>query len=302
MTNVLNDKTRIRNVLLHLRLPFSYFLLPVFAFGLSQSVSIDIMNSIIIFMALHFFIYPASNSYNSFMDQDTGSIGALKHPPPATKDLYYTSILLDLIGIIMTLFIDISMIFFISVYIMVSKAYSWNKTRLKKYPFMGWLAVILFQGGYTFFLVNISAENNFSPGWLNSQKAEAMLLSTLLIGAYYPLTQIYQHKEDFNRGDLTISYKLGINGTFIFSALMFLLSFVFSFFYFKEFYSVNQFSIFLICLLPAILYFLTWFIRTLKNRDQADFQSTMRMTFISSTCLLIAFTVLLFLNHFSYRL
>jgi 1,4-dihydroxy-2-naphthoate octaprenyltransferase len=47
-----------RDTLLHLRLPFSFFLLPVFWFGLSQSADINVADTLIVFVAVHFFIYP----------------------------------------------------------------------------------------------------------------------------------------------------------------------------------------------------------------------------------------------------
>ena len=287
-----------KNIFLHLRLPFSYFLLPVFIFGMAQSEHIDIFNSIILFISLHFFIYPASNAYNSYMDKDIGSIGGLKNPPPVSRGVYLASILLDVVGLLMVTMINIKMILLILVYISVSKIYSWKKIRLKKYSIIGWLAVIIFQGGYTFLFVSMACENNFEVSWFTLQKIEGMLLSTMLIGAYYPLTQIYQHDEDSQRGDLTISYRLGIKGTFIFSATLFLISFAIAYNYFNKYYNSFQFYIFGLCLIPAIIYFLYWFIKTIKNKKEANFTHTMRMTFLSSTCLLINFLILFYLNHF----
>lgn len=290
---------RLGIVITHLRIPFSYFLLPVFFFGLSQSAQINPLNSIIIFIALHFFIYPASNAYNSFMDKDTGPIGLLKNPPPVNSDVFSSSVVLDIAGLILVSFIDFRIGLLMMLYIGVSKAYSWNRIRLKKYPFWGWLVVILFQGGFTFLLVSMSAENNFSISWLTKMKSEAMILSTLLIGAYYPLTQVYQHEEDSKRGDHTISYRLGITGTFIFSALMFVISFTVAYHYFHLYFSITHFLIFLLFLIPAIIYFLYWFSIILKDPGSADFKHTMTMTFISSTCLLFSFISLLYINLFS---
>ena len=287
-----------KNILLHLRLPFSYFLLPIFIFGMAQSGHIYIFNSIIIFISLHFFIYPASNAYNSYMDKDIGSIGGLKNPPPVSKGVYFASILLDVVGLLMVAVINIKMTLLIIAYISVSKAYSWRKIRLKKYSIAGWLTVVIFQGGYTFLLVSMACENNFSISWFTIQKIEGIILSTMLIGAYYPLTQIYQHNEDSQRGDFTISYRFGIRGTFIFSAIMFLISFVIAYNYFNKYFDSLQFYIFGLCLIPAIIYFLFWFIKTIENINEANYTHAMRMTFLSSTCLLISFLILFYLNHF----
>ena len=102
-----------RDVLLHLRLPFSFFLLPIYCFAISQAAVIDIYNAFIIFIVLHFFIYPGSNLYNSYMDNDKGSIGGLRNPPPATRKLYYSSILFDLTGLLLCSLIGIKLVILI---------------------------------------------------------------------------------------------------------------------------------------------------------------------------------------------
>src|SRR5688500_17317517 len=91
-----------RDTILHLRIPFSLYLLPIFCFGFSQAGYIDWFNFSIVFLVLHFFIYPGSNVYNSYMDRDTGSIGGLEKPPPVTPRLYYASIILDTAGIVLS--------------------------------------------------------------------------------------------------------------------------------------------------------------------------------------------------------
>jgi 1,4-dihydroxy-2-naphthoate octaprenyltransferase len=286
-----------RDTLLHLRLPFSFFLLPIFCFAISQSTHPDVMNTVVVFLVLHFFIYPASNSYNSYMDEDKGSIGSLKNPPPVTKKLYYASILFDLTGLLLSLFIHWKMLLLMLVYIGVSKAYSWKKIRLKKYGVTGWLVVILFQGGYTFLLVNMAAENVFERSWFSSSHVECMIIASLLIGGFYPLTQIYQHEEDSKRGDLTISYKLGIAGTFIFSAALFLVATAVTFHYFVLYYNIQQFELFMLCLVPVVFYFFYWFHKAMKNKIFADYSHAMRITFLSSLCMIICFCILYFQNH-----
>ncbi|CAN5381671.1 hypothetical protein BH11BAC2_BH11BAC2_21630 [soil metagenome] len=286
-----------RDTLLHLRLPFSFFLLPIFCFALSQAGSIEIKNSFLLFISLHFFIYPGSNIYNSYMDDDKGSIGGLKNPPAITRKLYTTSIIFDSIGLILCVFINFHLLLFMSVYILVSKAYSWKGIRLKKYGVLGWLTVILFQGGFTFLLVNMTAENNFGWTWFQYKQIEGMVLATLLIGGFYPLTQIYQHEEDSTRGDFTISYLLGIRGTFIFSGILFLTSFTLALHYFSNYYSITQFYIFLTCILPVTFYFLNWFWQSWKNEENANYSNTMKMTFLSSTLMILCYCILLYQNH-----
>src|SRR6478609_11042643 len=86
---------------LHLRIPFSYFLLPVFLFSLSVSPNITEKSLLWTFVIIHLFLYPASNGYNSYFDKDEKSIGGLKNPPPVNKSLYHTSLIFDAIAILL---------------------------------------------------------------------------------------------------------------------------------------------------------------------------------------------------------
>lgn len=285
-----------RDTLLHLRLPFSFFLLPVFCFGISEAAFLHPGNVAIVFIALHFFIYPGSNIYNSYMDRDKGSIGGLRNPPPVTRKLYTVSIIFDSVGLLLSLLIGWEMLLLMLVYVGISKAYSWHGIRLKKYGWTGWLVVMLFQGGYTFLLVNMASEDLFRREWFNMQNLLAMLIASLLIGGFYPLTQIYQHGEDSGRGDMTISYKLGIKGTFLFSAALFLVACATAWYYFRQFYTTEHFFVFAGCLLPVAVYFLYWFSKTLRDRTFADYTHAMRMTLVSSICMIVCFGVLFFMN------
>jgi len=231
------------------------------------------------------------------MDEDKGSIGGLKNPPPVTRKLYYVSILFDATGIMLCFLINLKMVLMMLVYISISKLYSWKKTRLKKYGVTGWLLVMLFQGGYTFLLVNTASENIFDLSWLSALHIEAMILATLLIGGFYPLTQIYQHDEDSERGDYTISYNLGITGTFIFSGSLFIIACIVAWNYFTSFYNLNQFLIFLGCLVPVIVYYFYWLGKTLRDSRLADYDHTRRMTFISSSCMIICWTIIFLINY-----
>lgn len=284
-----------RNTIIHLRLIFSIFLLPVYIFAVSQTPDLNLFNALAIFFILHFLIYPASNLYNSYYDKDSRSIGGLRNPPPVSKNLYTASIMLDLAAILAGCVISPLFSFFLIPYIGASKLYSWNKTRLKKYAIAGWLTVIIFQGAYTFFLVSYFSSPSIH--WWNAANVLAMLISSLFIGAYYPLTQIYQHEEDSERGDITISYKLGIKGTFVFTAILFAIAIICMYLYMEQIYPIESFYLFIILLSPALLYFFYWAQLTFRNPSNADFTHAMRMTWISSVCMSIAFLYLFFTRH-----
>ena len=71
----------------------------------------------------------------------------------------------------------------------------------------------------------------------------AGFICSCLIGASYPLTQVYQHKEDQERGDKTLSILLGVNGTFVFAALLFIAATVLMFVYWAEVSQLQNFCI-----------------------------------------------------------
>src|SRR5688572_18110570 len=108
-----------------LRFPFSFFLMPVYWFALSQVAEINVQHAILIFIILHLLVYPASNGYNSFMDRDTESIGGIKNPQQPTRQLYYFTLLLDGTSLILSLLISPYFFGGILLFIAASRAYSY---------------------------------------------------------------------------------------------------------------------------------------------------------------------------------
>src|SRR6478752_2614637 len=135
---------------LHLRIPFSYFLMPVFLFALAISPNPTNHSVLWAFLVIHLLLYPASNGYNSYFDKDEKSIGGLKNPPPVNKGLYQLSLILDLLAVVLS-FIMINVLFtiMIIIYGLISKAYSHPFIRLKKYPIWSWLLIFVFQGFFS---------------------------------------------------------------------------------------------------------------------------------------------------------
>ncbi len=274
-----------KSTLLHLRIPFSFFLLPVFLLSCAVAKTIDWQNFVLTFFILHFLVYPASNGYNSYFDKDEKSIGGLKNPPPVTKELYWASILADIVALIISLFISFEFACMIFIYGLVSKAYSHPSIRLKKYPIMGWLAAGIFQGYFTYLLSFIAIKNvPLAETFTWPIQLPGILSSTLLLGSY-PMTQVYQHEEDGKRGDLTLSRLLGIKGTFHFTAILFTLATSGFLYYFINYQNLSDGLYFLAFLSPILLYFSTWYLAVRKNPLGADFISTMRLNYLSAILL-----------------
>lgn len=272
-----------------LRLPFSIFLSPLYFFALSQVPQINWYHAALIFFILHFLIYPASNGYNSYMDRDTESIGGLEKPPPPSRQLYYLTIIMDAAAILLSCVIGPMFAGIALLYIGASKAYSYRRIRLKKYPVTGYLTVIIFQGALTFWLLyyGSSLQPSLQVPW------QGPVICALLIGGFYPLTQIYQHRQDKEDGVTTISYKLGYRGTFIFCALVYALAFAFMAQFFISTQQVKQLVLVSIFFAPVIVYFIRWFAAVIKDTGAANFSNTMKMTWTAAICTNIAFIILL---------
>jgi 1,4-dihydroxy-2-naphthoate polyprenyltransferase len=272
-----------------LRIPFSVFLSPLYFFALSQVPEINWSKAVLIFFILHLLIYPASNGYNSYMDRDTESIGGLEKPPPPSRQLFLLTIVMDLTAILLSFLISPLFAGIAVFYIGASKAYSYRGIRLKKYPVIGYLTVIIFQGALTFVLVYYGS-NADTTIWVPWQ---GMVICALLIGGFYPLTQIYQHKQDLEDGVVTISYKLGYRGTFVFCAIVYAMAWSFMAQFFITLKEINKLWVVSILFLPVIVYFIKWFLQVRKNVFAANFKNTMRMNWIAATCTNIAFIILL---------
>jgi 1,4-dihydroxy-2-naphthoate octaprenyltransferase len=262
--------------------------MPVFWFALSQTKSIHSGNTILIFMILHLLVYPASNGYNSYMDRDTESVGGIKNPMQPTKELFYVTMLMDTIAIALSWMISLYFAAGIIAYILASRAYSYRGIRLKKYPVAGYLTVVFFQGAVTFFLVM----HGCSTDKTLQVPAAGMMAASLLIGGFYPLTQIYQHQQDKADGITTLSMLLGYNGTFIFTALIYIFAVATLA---LQLISNNQFNSFLIIqvfFLPVLAYFFWWYRQVSREHNAASFVNTMRMNMLASICSNAAFITL----------
>src|SRR5436190_1374998 len=275
-----------------LRIPFSFFLSPVYFFALAQVPHIHWGRAVLVFIIIHFLIYPASNGYNSYMDRDTKSIGGLENPPPPSRQLYITTIVLDITGLLLSLLISPLFAAVMVLYIGASKAYSYRGIRIKKLPVTGYLLVIIFQGAVTFWLVyyGSNADNSLFVPW------QGMVICALLIGGFYPLTQIYQHQQDLDDGVMTISYKLGPRGTFVFCGIVYLIAFSFMAQFFIHQHQQSKLIMVSIFFVPVIVYFVVWFLRVSKNAQAANFKNAMTMNWLAAACTNISFLGLLIWN------
>ncbi|MFN8255999.1 MAG: UbiA family prenyltransferase [Bacteroidales bacterium] len=289
------DKSTVK----HLRIPFSFFLMPVFLFALSQADTVNWQTTTVAFFILHFLIFPASNGYNSYQDRDETSIGGLKNPPKVTENLFNATLLMDIIGVLAAWYISIYFSLFVLIFILMSRAYSYRNIRLKKYPVIGFLTVFIFQGAFVFMMA-LFAITNFSVEVFILNNIICMCIASLFMGSIYPLTQIYQHQADKNDGVISISYKLGYIGTFVFSAVLFSVATALMFYLFGLKHQQMVFVLFIFIILPVVVKLSIWFNKVRRDTKHANFENTMAMNLLTSSCMNLYFLLLILNNHFNW--
>lgn len=281
-----------REALTLMRIPFSVFLMPVFWFALSTVANYSAWRAVSVFIILHLLVYPASNGYNSYYDRDEESIGGLKHPPKVTQELMYLVVLFDALSVALAVWLSPLFGALVSLYLLISKAYSYEGIRLKKYPVISTIVVTFFQGAFTYLLVQIGAGISLAQV-LQLPNLLFALVSTLFLCGSYPLTQIYQHEEDRKRGDNTLSLILGVRGTFIFAALGLLLGAFLLLWLYMTAHQFRNLFILLLCTAPILFFFTRWIINASHDIRAVNYENTMQMNKISSICISLAFVLMM---------
>ncbi len=271
-----------RSTLLHLRIPFSLFLLPVFLIALTVSPGFDPCNAIVIFISLHVFLYPGASGFNAYYDRDTESIGMLRKPPVVTSDLLWVSLGFKTAAVLTAFFAGPVMAWGCLLYASASILYSWDKTRLKRWPFTGWLITGIGQGFITFIAITSSlSENGFALP--SSDQLIAAICMTLMILAASPLLEIFQHQQDEKRGDITISRYAGVRGTIILSGVLFGASVTGFTYLFISIIGTMCAVLFLLLLIPAFLLFLRFSWKIVFNSLSPDYHQVMQIAIAAST-------------------
>lgn len=293
--NISNTRNLLhRSTIQLLRFPFSWFLLPVYLFALAMLKEMDLPAALGSFLLIHLLLYPASNGYNSYMDRDEGSIGGIENPMAPTGQLFAASVLMDVAGMLLSLFISMHFAVCYFVYVVFSRLYSYRGVRLKKYPVAGYLTVVVNQGALIFYMVY----HNVQAGTMHTVPWQGMAVSTLLIGAFYPITQVYQHEQDRKDGVTTISYKLGVKGTFIYCGVLYTIAFGLLAWYLQQQKELRYFFILQVWFLPVIVWFLKWAWQCFNDKAAASFRNTMRMNWLAATCTNMAFITVIIIRHF----
>jgi 4-hydroxybenzoate polyprenyltransferase len=271
-----------RSTLVHLRIPFFFFLSPIFLLAvLFAGDAIRPAETAAAFLIVHFLLYTASNGFNSYYDRDESPIGGIRNPPAVTADLLWVSLGLDAAAVGLGLLVSPLFAFGLFLYGLGSKAYSWDRLRLKRLPLLAWLMVGLGQGFCTSLLVRHAATGAGVGGLLEGEALAAAVFTAVLLLGVYPLTQVYQHAEDHRQGVTSLSMLAGVRGTFVVSGLALGVALA-GFAGLFAARSTQRALVFLACQAPALGYFVQWAWAVWHDARRADWAGAMRMNTIAS--------------------
>ncbi len=185
------------------------------------------------------FLNGGTLAFNSAYDRDTSPIAYLPNPPQPPGWLGRASLLLMISGVVIAWFV-VGMAFaaIVTICVLLSVLYSHPRVRLKAKPGLDLLVNMLGYGAGTTLAGLLAGQAAYfgargdacaAGGWrfvtwpglqgsIDEQILNAMsggqgwivLAFGLLFGSLYPLTQIYQIKEDLSRGDHTLCTALGV--------------------------------------------------------------------------------------------
>jgi 1,4-dihydroxy-2-naphthoate octaprenyltransferase len=194
-----------KNFLVHLRLPFQALLVPFMLFGAALSHGRLTWRFALAFVVLHVCFYGGTTAFNSHYDKDEGPIGGLETPPPPGTWLLPGSLVLQAIGLALAAVVGLAFFGVCASFAALGVLYSHPLTRFKGKPWPSWLTVMFGQG----MLGAVAGVTAMDGGRYSRELGFAIVACGAIVGALYPLSQIFQLDEDARRGDRTVALMLG---------------------------------------------------------------------------------------------
>ncbi len=198
-----------RRALLHLRLPFSVVLAPLFLWGAYLGGGTV---NLAAFLVIHVLLYGGMNAFNSCWDRDEGPIGALVDPPPVDRTVLAVALLCQGLALVGGFAVGPSFGGMVALALLLSFFYSHGRFRWKERPWLAALTIFVGQGLLGVLWGLVSAGGAVGPMQLLGAVGGALITT-----GFYPLTGVYQITADAERGMRTLAVRLGIDGCFAFA-------------------------------------------------------------------------------------
>lgn len=200
-------------LLVHLRLPFQLALSVVFLWGVFVSSGRFDKSTLAAWLAFAVGLSGGATAFNSYYDRDTGPVSGLRRPPPVPPALLPFSIAVQAAGLILAAAVHPRLGALYLAAALLLGAYSHPAVRWKRRPLLSIAAVATGSGALVVLAGSFAASGGAPEGGAGHALAGA-LAGALVIGGYYPLTQLGQEREDRARADNTFAVVYGREAAF----------------------------------------------------------------------------------------
>lgn len=211
-------RREIWHFLLHLRWHYQVFILSGgFLLGGLISPSMNWSSFLLQFANVHLLLFGGATAFNSYWDKDEGPIGGLKNPPPMKQWMWFLSILIQAVGLLIAIPAGNAFVGIYALSMLLFWLYSTPHARWKGDPIKSLVAIGISTGTNSLLMGYLAAGMNL----IDLHVLIAALGVALVVLSLYPTSQLYQIDDDRKRGDRTFAIKYGFSGVFNFFVLTF---------------------------------------------------------------------------------
>lgn len=242
------------------------------------------------FFNVHLLLFGGATAYNSYWDKDEGPVGGLQHPPPMQRWMWPASLLLQGLGLAVSLWVGLvyAAVYLLSIFFFW--LYSTPRFRWKGKPLRSLVAIGISTGSNSVLLGYLAAGN----GALNLTILTAAGGVMLMVLSLYPVSQVYQVDEDLKRGDQTFAMKFGFIGVIRFFGVAFAAGIVLVSLAVFQLYAWLGGGFLLVGLITGL-----WVYRTLIEMtiEPEDYHRVMRIKYRTSLAFVLMLILLLSLKY-----
>ncbi len=166
------------------------------------------------FLVIHLLLFGGATVYNSYWDKDEGPIGGLRTPPPLAPWTRPASLALQFGGLVLSLPMGWIYLVFYALSMLLFWLYSHPVYRWKGHPLLSLIAIGVSTGTNSLVFGYLAAGSGWDPLILVPAVGVACVMLSL-----YPVSQIYQRREDERRGDRTFAVVFGRRAVYRFFLL-----------------------------------------------------------------------------------
>lgn len=177
------------------------------------------------FVNVHILLFGGATAYNSYWDKDEGPIGGLKNPPGMKPWMWFISLLMQALGLLVALSAGSLFTGVYALSMLLFWLYSTPHARWKGDPIKSLVAIGVSTGTNSLVMGYLAAGMYALP----LSVIFAAFGVALVILSLYPTSQLYQMDDDQRRGDQTFAIKYGFQGVFNFFVLAFSMGVIFIF-------------------------------------------------------------------------